>query len=253
MSSSTNMSQWVPADFPVQQLELYVCRMFYSTSLAFAVIRAILLISLYAKDLSQQKLIITFLVVNFSVCITGLSTLRRSQGVRNVVKIMYSESLNCYFMYQAFWLVPEYKLELTISAFAVIGSFYQIAFSRGISTSVFLTVKQLFLWISLDVLNSPHFSQKKFSTFMVVFYIVGAYGMLFHIYETLSRARTHLVDQITEKTRQVTTVLESIQDGMIVMRGREVMMCNKPIRKMFGCTANSQLIEQLATLQVYYS
>src|SRR5574343_39352 len=137
------MSQWVPSDFPVQQLEVYVCRMFYSTSLVFAIIRAPLLISLYWSDLSQQKLIIFFLVFNFAVCIAGLWSLQKCWRDTGIIKFLYSESLNSYFLYQAFWLVPEFKLELTISAFAVIGSFYQIAFTDGDRISIFLTVKQI--------------------------------------------------------------------------------------------------------------
>ena len=242
------MNLWASSDFPGRKLENYACRLFYMISVAFAVIRAVLLFALNGREGIQQRLIVTFLCVHFGISCVGVRVRVRNTLSDIVIKLLYSEVLNTYFLYQAYSQIPEYKLELCISAFAVIGSFYQIAFASLPWVSVLLMAKQVLLWVGTDILTHPIMVENWFSTSVVGFYIVAAYIMLFHIFITMTRLREEMSNQILEKNQQMTVILESIPEGLFVLSDQQVLLCNQHFYRLFNLTSTDQVYPYLNSI-----
>lgn len=247
------MNFWTSSDFPAHKLQSYACRLYYSTSMVFGVLRLLVLLALHGANFIQQRLIVTFLVAHFFISYTALRTVGGKTGSGTFVKLLYSETLNFYFLYQAFYLVPLYKLELCISAFSVIGSFYQIAFINSPWLGVGLILKQVAMWVGTDMAFNSKMADNWTSTGLVVFYIAAAYVMLLHIFLNLSKLRVEMIRQVTEKSKQVVDILESIQEGMVVLAPDSVLLCNKPFYELFTADTPDQVYLQLQAIPLFLS
>ena len=242
------MNLWTQSDLSAQELQNYACRLYYSASMAFGLLRCLVLFAFHGADCLHQRLIITFLIAHFCISFLALRTAAWKTGSGTAIRLLYSETLNLYFLYQAFWLAPQYKLELCISAFSVLGSFYQIAFIDSPELGVMLIAKQVAMWVGTDLTWNSKMAENWASTGLVVLYIVAAYAMLLHIFVNLSRLRVEMIRQITEKTKQVVDVLESIQEGVVILENHTVFLCNQPFYDLFEVRTPDQAYTKLAEI-----
>jgi len=245
------MNFWTSSDFPAQKLQNYACRLYYSTSMGLGVVRGLVLFALHGADCLQQRLIVAFLVAHFFISFTALRTVGWKTGSGTFVKLLYSETLNFYFLYQAFCLAPQYKLELCISAFSIVGSFYQIAFISSPWTGATLIIKQVVMWVGTDIALNSKMADNWISTGLMVFYLAVSYVMLLHIFLNLSKLRAEMIRQVTEKSKQVVDVLESIQEGMVVLAPDSVLLCNKPFYDLFAANTPAQAYLQLHAIPLF--